>query len=1685
MIKRRIYGILFFVLLIAASSATSEAATFKVSSTNPANAANNVALNSSVTVTFNENLKCSTVSIFTFTLVDINNNPVSGAIASCSGESFTFTPSSNLTDCMVFTGTVYGGAAGVLDTSGDTLASNKVWSFTTVKQAPTVTSTNPANGATGVLKTATLTAIFSESITASTINSSTFTLKCGGTAVAGSAFLDTTDDPTGKTAVFIPSSNLPANTSCTATLTTGVENTDSASICGGPTHMAANYSWTFTVINYIAPVVVSVTPANGSTGNAVTTTATATFSEAVAPSTINTTNVYLTDSLGNLVAASVSLNAAETVVTLTPLSSLNYNATYTVTITTGVTNLSGTPMVSNYSWSFSTQAAPMAQYCQIPPFVSVPVPPNVLIILSNSQSFDEDFYGNAVGSYAPNSMSVIGRQVLDSLVNTFINGMNIGLMTYNLPSGVSNTTLSGSDYFTSYDPRSYCPFPPPQCQTWCQTGTNSSRTTCRNTCQVQNPLFDETYMETVITNRPIGNATRNKYCTLTYPKTQQAQNPTSPTNSIYYAMGMASYGFLSDGWQFFYSTNYDWSNEDCSTTNATDYGFNTYGTKVGSSDGSPLGADPGEYSNLLATYPAVVPTDSDLAEGFYNYGQRIYFTYIGPTWFANSSPGGGYLKIPCAANNSSNTQLNALNTALTAFPNNPTGYMSCTAGNMNTCSYVVNTGLTPTGGTLVSALDYFTGAKDYQTGVQYTSPIQYSCQRNFIIYVTNGLPSVDQNGNTVTSCTEPPSGAATFMPAVLSNLTALRNISYTLSGTTYQYDVETFVVGLGLETTAVTDLNSMAVQGGTAVNGAAYYASNQAQLENSLTQIFQTILNKVSSGTASSVLASGQGSGANIVQAVFYPKRTLGATVEWTSRLTNLWYYLDPYFTWSSIYSDDSGNYTEQGGEGGDKILNLTNDSAVTYIYDAATQATEADLQYNTTGNGIPNSAVMTVPIEDIVDLWEAGMQLFTRTSARTIFTTTDGQNLINFSNSSSSTAATLQPYMQVPNANQAAQIIQYVNGTDQMCSVTTTTSCTTNSNCPSGETCITTYRPRTVTINSQTGVWKLGDIIQSTPKAASTFPLNTYYAKYNDATYNAYTTSSNYLNRGMIFAGGNDGMLHAFKLGTVLQSWSGQGQYEEAEIINPDTGAVCSSSDSNQCGMELWSFIPMNMLPYLKYMADPTYCHLYYVDLPTFVFDASIGGAATAVRSPDGSSWKTILIGGMRLGGACANSTATCTNCVKTPGIIVGGTQIGFSSYFALDITDTLNYPDDPVNHPPVLLWEFSNPSLGFTSSGPAVVRIDPTQNGDGTPNTTTNGNWYVVFGSGPTGPINQSTNQFMGYSDQDLQLFVLDLKSGNLQRQIDTGIQYAFAGSMFNSTVNVNLATYEDDAVYIGYTQAENNPPTGSTTWNIGGVGRLLTLGQTPPFWEWGTVINGIGAVTSSIASLVDNGSISGTSALWLYFGTGRYFFKTSTTVDDQNTQQAVYGIKDPCFSNPFAQDTSTSQPFMSSCPSLGSLTNVTGDTSTTNRNPNSITSGWFINLASSTSGPPALGAERVITDTSANTTGTVFFTSFEPYTNDPCQPGGQSFIWATNYNTGDSVANTLQGTALLQVSTGSIQQINLSTTFLQAGSSYGANPNNTNSMGNRRSAGMEGVPPTSQGLSIVGQPPAVQRVIHIKER
>ena len=106
------------------------------------------------------------------------------------------------------------------------------------------------------------------------------------------------------------------------------------------------------------PQVVSVTPASGATGVQAGVTPRAVFNDVLDPFSVNVSTVMLRDAANNLVSANVSWDALAFAVTLNPEHPLRPGQTYTMTLKGGsatphITDATGTPLASNYVWSFT------------------------------------------------------------------------------------------------------------------------------------------------------------------------------------------------------------------------------------------------------------------------------------------------------------------------------------------------------------------------------------------------------------------------------------------------------------------------------------------------------------------------------------------------------------------------------------------------------------------------------------------------------------------------------------------------------------------------------------------------------------------------------------------------------------------------------------------------------------------------------------------------------------------------------------------------------------------------------------------------------------------------------------------------------------------------------------------------------------------------------------------------------------------------------------------------------------------------------------------------------------------------------------------------------------------------------------------------------------------------------------
>ena len=747
-----------------------------------------------------------------------------------------------------------------------------------------------------------------------------------------------------------------------------------------------------------------------------------------------------------------------------------------------------------------------------------------------------------------------------------------------------------------------------------------------------------------------------------------------------------------------------------------------------------------------------------------------------------------------------------------------------------------------------------------------------------------------------------------------------------------------------------------------------FSGSNPAELKTAIMSVFNEILKQASSGTAASVVSASDKSGANVLQALFWPKRYFNeGSVIWSGTLYNLWMYVGPFSSSQEIRenSDTTGESSS--------VKNLTLLDKVIQFYSDLGE-TKVRICDDDNGNGQLTHCVSGESISDIKTIWNAGMQLW-RTSPddRKIFTDVNGlSDNSTAGNFVPANASHLMNYLDVDNLTEAEDIIKWTRGED-----------------------ITGYRSRTVKIGTETHVWKLGDIIYSTPKVLSVYPVDSYYKKYNDLTYYNFNYnrdgSFKHSNRGMVFVGANDGMLHAFRLGAL--------SFPGGDIL------AQLRENGGPFGSEAWAFIPKNILPYLKYIAQKDYCHIYGVDLTPYIFDASIGdpNSDSDYGSPNDSkaelSWRTILVGGLNLGGACGDNVTGVIRPPNDTGNVPQG--IGLSSYFALDVTNPEN---------PKVLWEFSDNDLGFTTTGPVVIHIPAKKrldNGTYVDDTSKNGYWYVAFASGP--------DNYNGTVHKPLYLYVLDLKTGALERKIQLsgsgkllGDVDAFAGRMFDSSVDLGT-NYSDDGFYFGYTYESGD------SWK-GGVIRVNTLDDPDVNdWQVSLLIRNIGPVTAAVRDLEDTKN----KKLWLYFGEGRYF----TRDDDPTAQRRIYGVEDPCYSNGKLIDG------CSATLTLSDLDNVTNNSNATLKGYE----GWYIDLNpyGTVVDNTTYNAERLISDPVALKNGWVFYATFMP-TSDICSYGGGTYLWVVNYNNGGTVKKPY-GKVFLQTSIGRLNEISLSNTHL----------------------------------------------------
>ena len=293
---------------------------------------------------------------------------------------------------------------------------------------PIVTVVTPSVSATGVAPNIkAITAKFSKAMDANSLNGSSFTLACptGTPAVGPVTYL-----PDSKIATLPLLADLPASTTCTATVTTAAKDITGLA-------MAKDLVWEFTTsgtLDGTAPTVTSTNPADAALGVATNTTVKATFSEAMNPNTIKAASFTLNGPDGP-VAGTVSINPLTTVATFTPSSSLKVNAVYTATVTTAVTDQSGNALATpGKIWTFTTGAVVTAPIATIDPLVG----------LNTAAPFGT--FGGSAGMTNMGTLTIINGDIGttatgNAAITGFYENPTLGNDVYTVSSGLVNGVI--------------------------------------------------------------------------------------------------------------------------------------------------------------------------------------------------------------------------------------------------------------------------------------------------------------------------------------------------------------------------------------------------------------------------------------------------------------------------------------------------------------------------------------------------------------------------------------------------------------------------------------------------------------------------------------------------------------------------------------------------------------------------------------------------------------------------------------------------------------------------------------------------------------------------------------------------------------------------------------------------------------------------------------------------------------------------------------------------------------------------------------------------------------------------------------------------------------------------------------------------------------------------------------------
>ena len=506
-----------------------------------------------------------------------------------------------------------------------------------------------------------------------------------------------------------------------------------------------------------------------------------------------------------------------------------------------------------------------------------------------------------------------------------------------------------------------------------------------------------------------------------------------------------------------------------------------------------------------------------------------------------------------------------------------------------------------------------------------------------------------------------------------------------------------------------------------------------------------------------------------------------------------------------------------------------------------------------------------------------------------------------------------------------------------------------------------------------------LGDFVNSSAVYVSiptTFVNGSDYATY--ATNVATRTP-------MLYAGSNNGMLHAF---------------------NADANS--NGTAKTDSGKEVFAYVPSAVYSNLNKLSWTNYAHRYFVDSTPVVADAQLTTGCSS-GSDTNKCWRTILAGGLGAGG---------------------------QGVYALNITDPSTFASATASS--LLLWEFTDrddADLGYTFAQPYIAKMN-------------NGKWAVIIGNGynsTDGDNDVGNVNRLGSGRAYLYILYLD----------GPGVDISGRGNTW--TLNTHYRKIELKSPTEATTTAKNGLSTANgIDYNNDGTVDYLYAGDRhgnlwkidvsdtdPANWasDFGTTADPTPLFTAVTADNTPVAQQTTTSPLvsrhpnggfMVLFGTGSYVDQSDTT--PPFSTNSFYGIWDKNDGTTtvsgrsalqkqatLAKSTVSGQTYVlqSNCTPQYNST-ATSPAAATATCPSSLAPatngagevdqqlGWVLDLNNSVSGS-ASGERYISSVLPILTNGLLTFVTLTP-SGDLCQGGGYDFQYDLDYRTGGAFASPI---------------------------------------------------------------------------